>query len=108
MGVGLVTFVVEPMQFPDRWKELLGGVVLSVIFGIFWTILGWRLDEIQRIAIRDAPHWVDDEAVWKEIIKSRNSGLIILWLLAVLCCVGAFGLLLATSKGASVGTAPIT
>ncbi len=99
MGMGFVSSVVTPSKFPDRWAVLFGAAGLAVVSGSLWTILGWRLDELQRVAIREAPSWVDDKSVWQNVIKPLKSRMIAFVILAMLTGIGACGILLLTSEG---------
>lgn len=102
MGLGFVSSIVTPTRFPDRWEVLLWASGLSLASGMFWTILGWRLDDLQRVAIKNAPRWVDDDAVWEEFVQPLRARLGTYLMLAVICGVGAFLVLLATSEGTGV------
>ena len=82
-------------NIPKHWPVLVATGVLSFLSSLLWSMIAWDLDSIQNLAFREAPDFVDVDAVWTELLSPRLPKL------------KAYFLLATVSFGASLALIPL-
>lgn len=94
-GINLLTGVLSSDQFPSRWPFLIASACLMVFASIALAFLTWELAAIQRLAIAEAPGFVDSDAAWTKVANTKRRRLALSSGVAAVCVIlGMFPLFL--------------
>ncbi len=80
-------------QLPDGWIILVFSSLITLVSSLFWSIIAWQLDSIQSLVYRDAPDFVDVNAIWDEVLITKLKILKRYYLIALLCLIVGLGFL---------------
>jgi len=61
VSVGLFTSIMGGNHLPVRWLPIAASSALSLLGGLCWGIIAWKLDFIQRTTIARRPGFVTEE-----------------------------------------------
>ena len=60
----------EGKRFSEVVNLLFASAVLT-IGALLWSVLAWRLESILRVALLEAPSFVEADKAWEAVVSSR-------------------------------------
>jgi hypothetical protein len=96
VSINFYTGIYSGEALPSRWGLLILAAAASFISSAAWAVISWNLDSIQRLAISEAPSWIDHstaDAAWLSLLKPRALRLQSALIVAVFSAVVGLGAL---------------
>jgi hypothetical protein len=110
VSVNLYTGIFSSDTAPHRWIQITAAVILTAISALLWSLLAWRLEELQRVLSASKGAVGDRIETWSVLISGKRRRLIVLfWGGIIAAAVGLVLLPLKTEfpKTAAPGPTPI-
>jgi uncharacterized membrane protein len=73
VSIGLYTAVFATDEIPSRWRILLLSALLTFVSSLFWSAFAWELDAIQKLAIAEAPDFIEPDQMLLRLVERRRT-----------------------------------
>jgi hypothetical protein len=75
VSINFYTGIYSADELPSRWPLLMLAAMASFVSSASWAVISWNLDFIQRLAISEAPSWIDRttaDSAWLGLLQPRE------------------------------------
>ena len=71
LSINLYTGIFSGEQVPTRWRIILASSVLAFVSSVCWSIVAWKLDPIQKLAISESPKAIHPDQTYKALLEGK-------------------------------------